>query len=45
LTGKKIKFLRTNNGGQYTSKEFNDFCKKEGIKREFSIPYKMKKGM
>jgi hypothetical protein len=25
-TGKKIRFLRTDNGGEYTSKEFMDFC-------------------
>jgi transposase InsO family protein len=39
LTGKKIKVLRTNNEGEYTSKEFNDFCKKEGIKRQLLVPY------
>jgi hypothetical protein len=27
LTNKKIKMLRTNNGGEYTSKEFISFCK------------------
>lgn len=26
-TGKKIKVLRSDNGGDYTSNEFKDFCK------------------
>jgi transposase InsO family protein len=38
-TGKKIKVLRTDNGGEYTSKEFMDFCVGEGIKRELIVPY------
>ena len=36
--GKKIKRLRTNNGLEFCSNEFNDFCKKEGISRHFTIP-------
>ena len=27
------------NGGEYTSKEFESFCKEEGIKRELTTPY------
>jgi transposase InsO family protein len=38
-TGKKIRALRTNNGGEYTSKEFMEFCEGEGIKRELIVPY------
>jgi hypothetical protein len=38
-TGRKIKVLRTDNGGEYTSKEFNDFCAGEGIRRELIVPY------
>jgi transposase InsO family protein len=38
-TRKKIKVLRTDNGGEYTSKEFMDFCAKEGIMRELIVPY------
>ena len=34
LIGKKIKFLRSDNGGQFVDKEFIDFCTKEGIRRE-----------
>ena len=30
---KKIKCLRTNNRGEYTSNEFDNFCQQEGIKR------------
>jgi transposase InsO family protein len=29
LTGKKIKVLRSDNGGEYTSRDFSDFCKEE----------------
>jgi hypothetical protein len=38
-TGKKIKFLRSNNGGEYTCKKSDNFGKKEGIKRELTILY------
>jgi transposase InsO family protein len=33
----KIKFLRYNNGGDFTSKEFMDYCSRHGIKRQFFI--------
>ncbi|GJU09234.1 gag-pol polyprotein [Tanacetum coccineum] len=36
---KKIKCLRTNNGDEYTSDEFDTFCKQEGIKRQFTTAY------
>jgi transposase InsO family protein len=39
LTGRKIKILRSDNGGEYTSKESNSFCIEAGIKREFIVPY------
>jgi transposase InsO family protein len=39
LTNKKIKTLRTNNGGEYTSKEFVDFCKSAGIRRDLTVPH------
>jgi transposase InsO family protein len=38
-TERKIKVLRSNNGGEYTSKEFSNFCIETGIKREFIVPY------
>ena len=38
-TRKKIRVLRTDNGGEYTSKEFMDFCIGEGVRRELTIPY------
>jgi transposase InsO family protein len=38
-TGKKIKVLRSNNGGEYTFNEFNDLCAREDIKRELIVPY------
>jgi transposase InsO family protein len=33
----KIKCLRYDNGGEFTSKEFMDFCSKNGIKRKFFV--------
>ena len=38
-TNLKIKMLRSDNGGEYNSNEFNDFHAKYGIKRQFTIPY------
>ena len=38
-TKKKIKILRTDNGTEYESNEFHDFCKEVGIKRETTTPY------
>jgi hypothetical protein len=39
LSERKINILRSNNGGEYTSKEFVNFCKDVGIKRELTTPY------
>lgn len=38
-TGKKIKNIRTDNGGEYISGEFIKFCEREGIKHEYTIAY------
>nr|GEW42722.1 retrovirus-related Pol polyprotein from transposon TNT 1-94 [Tanacetum cinerariifolium] len=38
-SGTKIKCLRTDNGGEYTGDEFDLFCRKEGIKRQFTTAY------
>ena len=38
-TEKKIKVLRTDNGTEYGSNEFNDFCNEAGIKRETTTVY------
>jgi transposase InsO family protein len=39
LSERKIKILRSDNGGEYTSQEFANFCKDVGIKRELTTPY------
>ena len=36
---KKIKCLRSDNGGEYTDDEFLTFCKQECIKRQLSTAY------
>jgi hypothetical protein len=33
----KIKCLRSDNGGEFNSKEFMDYCSRNGIKRQFSV--------
>ena len=38
-TRKKIRVLRTNNEGEYTSNEFMEYCSAEGIKREHTVPH------
>ena len=39
ISEKTIKTLREDNGGEYTSKEFEAFCKESRIKRELTTPY------
>jgi transposase InsO family protein len=43
LYERKIKILRLDNGGEYTSKEFVNFCRYVGIKRELTTPYNPQK--
>ena len=38
-TGRKIKVLRSDNGGEYKGNVFQEFYTREGIKREWTIPY------
>ena len=38
-SGKKIKVLRLDNGGEYTFGGFVDFYSEARIKREFTVPY------
>ncbi|KAK9752602.1 Zinc knuckle [Popillia japonica] len=37
--GNRISRLRTDNGGEYTSKQFVNHCKRNGIKQEFTNSY------
>jgi hypothetical protein len=39
LIGKRIKVLRSDNGGEYTSMYFSDIYIETGIKREYIVPY------
>ena len=38
-TGRRVQALRSDNGGEYTSANFRDYCLAKGIAREFSPPY------
>ena len=36
-TGKRLKCLRLDNGGEYCSKEFDDYCSYHGIHRDKTV--------
>ena len=36
-TGKQIKYLKTDNGMEFCGKEFNEFCKNEGIVKHHTV--------
>ena len=38
-SGKKVKALRSNNGGEFIFGKFKDFCSAEGIRRELIAPH------
>lgn len=38
-TGCRLKILRSDRGGEYTSNEFKTYCKQEGIRQQFTIAY------
>jgi hypothetical protein len=38
-TREKVASLRTDNGGEFTSTEFNDYCQNNGIKRQLTNSY------
>ena len=37
-SGQKMKTLRSDNGGEYTSEEFTEYLKKEGVCHELTVP-------
>jgi transposase InsO family protein len=41
LSERKFKILGSDNGGEYTSKEFGIFFRDVGIKREVTSPYNL----
>jgi hypothetical protein len=41
LSERKIKILRSDNEGEYTSKEFVSFCRDADIKRKITTPYNL----
>ena len=36
--GNPLKLLQTDNGGEYISKEFKEYCSKNGIKHKKTVP-------
>ncbi|CAN6200243.1 unnamed protein product [Urochloa humidicola] len=38
-SGCRLRVLRTDNGGEFTSAEFTRYCEEEGVERHFSAPY------
>ena len=38
-SGKKIRVLRTDNEGEYTSNEFMKYCSTKGINKEHTVPH------
>ena len=38
-TGCQLKTLRTDNGGEFTSKAFLAYCDEFGIHRQYTVPY------
>ena len=38
-TERKVKILRTDNGMEFCSKQFKNYCKSEGIVRHYTVPY------
>ena len=36
--GNPLKHLKTDNGGEYISKDFKEYCSKHGIKHKKTIP-------
>ena len=42
-SGVKVKCLRSDIGGEFTSREFNIFCEDNGIQRKLSLPRRLEK--
>ncbi|MDL1267427.1 transposase, partial [Yersinia pestis] len=38
MLGKRIKILRSDRGGEFTSEEFTNYCEHHGIQRQYSAP-------
>jgi transposase InsO family protein len=37
-TGKRLKAVRSDRGGDFMSRDFKELCNEHGIKREYTIP-------
>lgn len=36
-TGRKIKAIRSDRGGEFSSRQFKEFCDEHGIRKEYTI--------
>jgi transposase InsO family protein len=37
--GRKLRVLRTDNGGEFTAAKFASYCVDKGVQRHYSTPY------
>ncbi|WVZ94479.1 hypothetical protein U9M48_040366 [Paspalum notatum var. saurae] len=38
-TGRQLRALRIDHGGEFTAKNFTDYCAELGVRRELTVPY------
>lgn len=38
-TGRRLRALRTDRGGEFTSVDFSDYCADRGVQRQLTVPY------
>ena len=41
-TRRRVRYIRSDNRGEYKSKDFQEFCAREGIRRHYTTPYRPK---
>jgi transposase InsO family protein len=41
MSGRKLRMLRTDNDGEFTTTELKSYCVGEGVQRHYSTPYSL----